>query len=254
MQGEPTSPAFDNPARGVILICDQALTDSVLIGAQPHDGDQPAIYIDLFSGVLARSDLNVVFHRRWPARHQSAAAAATAAAVERWRQQLPAEFEARFRVIDAAPLDALFGLVDLFVSFASPALVQGCRAGFKPAQIGRAVIGSERFTHIFEGPDAFVGSIAGGGFRARLSLEEYSEFERFGEAVRGGIASTVSPGLSELSINAAALARDPIVEEFRRAQRQRISPLRAIADVIANPVGAMRLLFGTAAGWLGGRS
>ena len=247
MQGELAPPAFENPGRGVILICDQALTDSVLIGARPRDSDQPAIYIDLFSGVLARSDLNVIFHRRRVG-HRSA----DAGTIERWRQQLPAEFEARFRVIDAAPLDALFGLVDLFVSFASPALVQGCRAGFKPVQIGRAVIGSERFTHIFEGPDAFVDWIAGGGFRARLSLEEYSEFERFGEALRGGIASTVSPGLSELSTNAAALARDPIVEEFRRAQRQRISPLRAIADVIANPVGAMRLLFGTVAGWLGG--
>jgi hypothetical protein len=192
----------------------------------------------------------VIFHRRRPARHQCPAAAA----IERWRQQLPAEYEARFRVIDAAPLDALLGSVDLFVSFASPALVHGCRAGFKPVQIGRAVIGSEGFTHIFEDPDAFVGSIAAGGFRARLSLEEYSEFERFGEAVVGGSAAKAMPGLSERSANAAALARDPIVEEFGRAQRQRVSPLQAITDVIANPVGAMRLLFGTVAGLLGGRS
>ncbi|MGC2415691.1 MAG: hypothetical protein WA459_23710 [Stellaceae bacterium] len=249
MHTELAAPSFDNPS-GVILICDQAITESVLIGTRPHQSDQPAIYLDLFSGILARSELDVIFHRRLRVRQQCPAAAA----IERWRQQLPAEYEARFRVIDAAPLDALFGLVDLFVSFASPALVTGCRAGLKPVQIGRAVIRSEGFAHIFEGPDAFVDAIAAGGLRGRLSLEEYSEFERFGDAVLGGSAAQAMPGPSALSTNEAALARDPIVGEFRRAQRRRISVLQAIADVIANPVGAMRLLFGTVAGLLGGRS
>ncbi len=166
MHTELAAPSFDNPSRGVILICDQASTELVLIREPPRPSDQASVYIDLFSGILARSELDVIFHRRQRGRDQCPAAAA----IERWRQQIPAEYEARFRVIDAAPLDALFGSVDLFVSFASPALVTGCRAGLKPVQIGRAVIRSEGFAHIFEGPDAFVDAITAGGLRGRLSL------------------------------------------------------------------------------------
>jgi len=204
------------------LICDQAATRSPLIGVGPNDSDQPRAYIELFSGILACSELCILFHTTGRDR-------ATGAAIERWRQQIPAPWQTRFRKVDAAPLDRLLGDVDLFVSFASPALVAGCRHGLKPVQIGRTLVGSERFTHVFRDRAAFLDWLEGGGFRARLSLDEFSEFTRYADAVRGGAT------------------RDPIVREFRRVDGWRISPLQAVTDILANPVGALRLLFGTLA-------
>ncbi|HEV2336096.1 MAG TPA: hypothetical protein VGS13_11400 [Stellaceae bacterium] len=220
----------DAPGRGVIVICDQAAIRSPLIDAGPTDSDQPGAYIELFSGILASKELDILFHTTGRDRDHRV----TAAAIERWRQQLPAAWQARFRVVETALLDALLGDADLLVSFASPALVAGCRRGLKPVQIGRALIGSEGFTHIFGDGAAFVDWLARGEVRARLSLDEYSEFARFADAVR--------------SRAEAGLARDPIVREFRRLDRPRISPLQAIADILANPVGALRLLFGTLCG------
>ncbi len=223
---QSAAPSIDPPGRGVILICDQAVICSPLIGGEPRNSDQPQIYIELLSGILARSEFNVVFHTTRRDRDHRA----TAAAIERWRQQLPAACQPRFRVVEAAPLDALLGDVDLLVSFASPALVVGCRRGLKPVQIGRALIGSEGFTHVFEDCAAFVDWLGRGVLGARLSLDEYSEFARFADALRG------------------SATRDPIVREIRRVDAWRISPLQAITDILANPVGALRLLFGTLAG------
>jgi len=230
VQKQSAAPSPDTPGRGVVLICDQAATRSSLIGAGPNDRDQAPAYIELFSGILAGSEFNVVFHTTGRNRDP------IAAAIERWRQKIPAACQARFRVVEAAPLDALLGDIDLLVSFASPALVVGCRRGLKPVQIGRAVIGSGGFTHTFGDGTAFLDWIGRGGVGARLSLDEYSEFARFADAVRADPTA------------GAGRARDPIVREIRRVDGWRISPLQAITDILANPVGALRLLFGTLAG------
>jgi hypothetical protein len=232
VEDQSAAPLFDTPGRGVVLICDQTATHSPLIGGDRPDSDERQFYIALFSGVLARSELNILFHASRRDQDQSV----TAAAIERWRQELPPAHQARFRLIDTAPLDSLLGDIDLFVSFASPALVEACRRGLKPVQIGRVLIGSQGFTHVFGDCAAFIEWVAEGGFSGRLTLDEYSVFESFGDALRADPTA------------GSALARDPIVAEFWRANRPRLSPRQVIADILANPVGALRLLVGTLAG------
>jgi|ERR1051326_1629558 hypothetical protein len=219
------------PSRGTVLICDQAAIRSPLIDADPPGSDECQLYIALLSGILARSELNIVFHTASrDCDHQT-----TVAAIERWRRELPAASQARFRVVDALPLDTLLGDIELFVSFASPALVEGCQRGLKPVQIGRALIVSAGFTHIFVGCTEFVDWLTRGGFSGRLTLDEYSEYESFADALRNRAG--------------AARDRDPIVRAFRDMEGPRLSPVRVIGDILGNPVGALRLLVGTLAGF-----
>ena len=231
---QSAAPVCATPGRGVVLICDQVTARSPLIGGDLPGGDERELYLALFSGILARSELNVVFHISGRDREPTA----TAAAIGRWRRELPPADESRFRAVDGVPLEALLGEVDLCVSFASPALALACRRGFKPVQIGRAVIGSDGFTHVFADCGSFVDRLARGEVCGRLSLDEYSEFERFANALRGG----------------AARGGDPILQAFRGADGLRLSLRRVIGDILANPIGALRLLIGTLAGLLGRRS
>src|SRR5579863_7441073 len=108
---QSAAPAIDAPGRGAVLICDQAETRSSLIGAAPTDSDPPRAYIELFSGILVRSELDIVFHTTGRDRGHGA----VIAAIERWRHQLPAACQTRFRVMETAPIDALLADVDIFV-------------------------------------------------------------------------------------------------------------------------------------------
>lgn len=224
------APPFDPTAGVVVLICDQALTDSVLIAPHSPGVAVAAVYSKLVTGMLERGNSKVIFHLGQPQR-----------SARDCYNKLSQKYRGRLRVIEAAPIEPMLAYVDFLVSFASPALIEGCRNGLKPIQIGNALIGSEAFSHIFSDVDGFVDAVASGTLEGRLSLQEYGRFEQFCQSVnnRAGAELYVrSHGLRY----AGGISRDPILRECRRPEFARLSPLRAIFSAIANPVAAWRLL------------
>jgi hypothetical protein len=210
-------------AVGVALICDQAMTASLLANGLPPGGGEADLYAAIAAAILRHSPLNVVLHAR-----AGAAAAASAAAIARAAELLP-DTEGRLQLIMAAPIEALLPGVDLLVSFASPGLIAGCRNGLKPVQIGRAVIGSAAFSHVFPDIEGFAAALGAGGLTGGLSLPEYEQFEAFCRRVTGRGA-------------ARRPAQDPIVQACRPSRAAwRLAP-RLIGSALANPFALWRLV------------
>jgi hypothetical protein len=232
---EVIEPLFERSNRGLTLISDQAFLDTILVDRPAAWVDSADLYSKLVSGILDSSGSDVILHRsRSPSR-------SIPELIDNYDRLSP-NYRGRLQVIEAMPLEPILAQVDLFVSFASPALIQGCRSGLKPVQIGRALIDSGAFTHIFADVDAFVEAMATGTLKGHLSVAEYEQFEGFRHRLSGRSAAvarwTASHGLRYVS----SLARDPIVQECRRPNCARVSPLGAIRSAIANPVAAWRLL------------
>jgi hypothetical protein len=216
------------PAAGVALICDQIMTASALAEGRPAGGSELEIYASVAAAILHHSGLSVVLHSR-----TCSGAAGAAAAIARAAELVP-DMQGRLRVVAAEPLEHLLPSVDVLVSFASPGLIAGCRDGLKPVQIGRAVIGSAAFSHIFPDVAGFAVALAAGGVAGRLSLREYAQFEEFCRRVAGGA------GMRRLGPR--RLAADPIVRACRQPDATGRRAMRAISSVFANPFAAWRLL------------
>ncbi len=222
-------------AAGVVLICDHASTASALAEGSGADLGEPAIYSALASAVLQRSRLDVVFHLR----RGRVEGAAIREAIERCR--VSPDQRARLQVIEGGPLEIALPRANFLVSFASLALVKGCRNGLKPVQIGRALTGSAAFSHVFPDLDSVVDALATSGLEGQLSVREYEQFEAFCQVLcsRDAVAARDPIGRLRTSWR---LGRDPIVRECRRSEPARCLALRTIASALANPVAALRLL------------
>jgi hypothetical protein len=222
------APQLAPATKGTILVCDQAMSASALAeGRAPHVAE-PALYARLAASVLRHGYLEVILHLR----RRSAEAAAIRRAIEEDGELLP-DCHARLRVIGGGPLAAVLPGADLLVSFASPALIEGCRSGLKPIQIGAAVAGSAAFTHIFPDVDSFADALASGDLIGRLSVREYEQFEEFCRQLCAGTRRA-----------AWRLGGDPIVRACRKSESPRVSSIRKIASALANPVAAWRLVRG----------
>jgi hypothetical protein len=218
----PAAPAT-REAAGIALICDEAMTASRLAEGSPPSGGEAALYAATAAAILQHTALGVILHVR-----AGPGEAASAAAIARAAELLPGD-EGRLRLSVAEPLEALLSGVDLLVSFASPGLIAGCRNGLKPVQIGRAVIGSAAFSHVFPDLDGFVEALGGGSLKGGLSLPEYEQFEAFCRRVAGGGALW-------------RLAEDPIIRACRLSGgRWRLAP-RLIGSALANPFALWRLI------------
>jgi hypothetical protein len=235
----PVPPPRSSPS-GAVLICDEAATTSLLAQGCSCGLAETDIYAGLAAVILERSRLDVIFHLRC----QLAKATAIREAIERNSRLSPNE-RARLRVIEAVPLETALPCVDLLVSFASPALIQGCRNGLKPIQIGQAVTDSGAFSHIFFDIDSFADALATGGLTGRLSVREYEQFEEFRRRLSGRTLATVHYTIEHGPRAAWRRARDPVIRECCRSEWTWSSRIRAIASAIANPVVVWRLLRGS---------
>jgi hypothetical protein len=226
-----TAPPLAQATAGAVLICGQVTTESLLVDACPGDSAAPGAYARLTAAVLQRTDFAVILHaeRRLPMASE-------------FRRVIEASCglaATRLRVVEAAPLETMLPGIDLLVSFASPALIQGCRSGLKPIQIRRAVSGTASFSYFFPDIDSFAEALASGSLVGRLTLREYEQFEEFCRHVGGD----PEPGRGRW--NAWRPTGDPIIRQCRYAGL--IPPLsltRRIASALANPFAAWRLLRG----------
>jgi hypothetical protein len=222
-------------ASGVALICGDAMTVSPLVEGRPLGGSEADIYAAVAAAILRYSRLEIVLHSRATPGEEGSGAAIVRAA------ELLPNTQGRLRVIAAQPLEALLPGVDLLVSFASPALIAGCRNGLKPVQIGRAVNGSAAFSHVFPDIAGFAAALAAGGVAGGLSVREYEQFDEFCRRVAGG-------GVRLLA--AQRQAQDSIVTACRPPAATWRLASRLIASALANPFAVWRLLragFGTTA-------
>jgi len=231
---EGIEPLFERSKKGSILISDQAFLHSLLVYGPAARLDKAKLYSELVSGILDSSGADVILHlSRSPG-------SSILEFIDHY-DWLSLRYRARVQVIEAMPLEPILAHVDLFISFASPALIQGCRYGLKPVQIGRALIDSAAFSHIFSDVDAFMDAMATGTLKGHLSVEEYEEFERFRYRVSRRSA-TVARWTGHGLRYASSLARDPVVRECRKPNYARVSPLQAVRSAVANPVATWRLL------------
>src|ERR1051325_1472105 len=171
-------PPFASRDRDVLLVCDQAGISSSQVEPPSCEATPLGMYLDFIESILECSDLNVIFHQEIAVVRGSAPATGAENIIEQWYERLPVTSRQRLRVIEAVPLDFVLPYTDLLVSFASPALVKGCRHGLKPIQIGRRLVGSEAFAYFFPTLEAALQAISR-RLDPRLSLDEYDAFERF---------------------------------------------------------------------------
>ena len=231
---EPADVApLEGSAPGVVLIWDEAAAPSLLAGERPA---APAGYAELAAIILARSDLDVIVHLP---RHDGGGAALREAVAGVYPPL--GSHPGRLRVTGAMPLEALLPGVDFLVSFASAALIRGCRSGLKPIQIGAALIGSGGFSEIFPDSRAFADALAAHRLAGSLSVGEYELFEEFCRAVRAVPRYRRGEGPRA----AWRRARDPVVRECRRLPYTWRDRIRAIAGAVANPLVTMRLYRGS---------
>ena len=215
--------AVRRTASGVALICGEAMTVSPLIEGTPAGGGEAEIYAAVAAAILRHSEFSVVLHPG-----TAAAERAPSAAIRRASELLP-NTQGRLRVIAAEPLERLFPGVDLLVSFASPSLIAGCRAGLKPVQIGRRMIGSTAFSHFFPNPAGFAAALAGGDIAGGLSLREYELFDAFCRRIGNDRLRPLA-------------ARDSIVRACRPPRRTCRRALRSLLCAFSNPFAVWRLL------------
>ncbi len=218
-----SAPPLAQPPAGVALICDHAMTVSAIAEGGAPGACEAEIYAAVAAAILRHTRFAVVLHRR-----AGSGKAVAGAAIEPSAGRLPSA-PGRLQVIAAAPLESLLPGADLLVSFASPGLIAGCRSGLKPVQIGRAVIGSAAFSHVFPDIASFADALAAGDLVGRLSLPEYEGFEEFCRRITGRTSRR-------------RLARDPILRECRHSEAALARAMRTLSATIANPFAAWRLL------------
>ncbi len=128
------------------------------------------------------------------------------------------------------------------VSLSSPALIWACRAGLKPAQIGRSFLGGKGFTHDLADAGSFVDALAAGRLEGRLSLAEHRAFEEF--LMRALVIHLIPNDRRGAAQAAARLAvRDhvPSLAEARPLPCPGPSRWRTAAEALVNPAAALRL-------------
>jgi hypothetical protein len=204
--------------------------------------ESPATYVDLAAALLgSRADLSV--RLRMPP--------AADGHIANNCEGLLRLYSERLKLVDeGAELELIARQVDILVAFASAAVIQACRQGLKPVQIGDFLIGSEAFTHIFGSVGDFVAMMAARRIGGSLTLKEHSEFGFFCRASPARARSlAVEPrgGFGALRWLRALwrIARDPVLRECRRGKCGRQSAVRTISGALANPFAAWRLLYAT---------
>jgi hypothetical protein len=145
------------------------------------------------------------------------------------------------------PLAAMLPNIDFLVSSPSCALLQGCRAGLKPIQIGRALIESDGFSNLFAADDSLVDALVDGTISGRLCLQEYRKFEQYCDKLVEAATFRPAPDQSKVTSVArfAATRRDKFLKELVnhiREHSNRMSPMQIVMGTLANPLAALRLL------------
>jgi hypothetical protein len=234
---------FAGRAERVALVLGQAVNDLALIESPRPELCAPSIYRRLIGGILERTDLRVVFKADPDERRQPAIGRPlTLKLLGAWRDTLPAAQQARFRLMEAEPVEVLFAHADLVVSLSSPLMIDACQAGFKPVQLGDAFFGGKGFTHDFGDAEAFLEALAAGRVFGALSLDEYRRFEDF--LARALLLHLVPEGEEGVGKVAARLAEPnhvPTLRECDFSPTPRFLHLQAASNAIANPVAALRL-------------
>ena len=224
-----TPPLFARRDRGVVLVLGQAADDVALIETPLPELSAPAVYRRLIGGILERTGLSVVFR-------------GDPYLLEEWRGELPLAQRERLRLIDDAPVRVLLNDADWVVSLSSRDLIWACRAGLKPAQIGRSFLGGKGFTHDLADADAVVEALAAGHLEGRLSLAEYRAFEEF--LMRALVLHLVPndrTGAAQIAPRLAVPNHVPTLEEARPPLCIHPSRRRIAAEALVNPVAAIRL-------------
>ena len=177
---------------------------------------------DLVGGLLQRGAIDIILHGGPQlARHRDVIGRECRLSSDQMR---------RFAISDA-PLGKLLPDADFLVSFTAVGLVAAARSGLRPMQIGEAVAGTAAFSDIFPDVGAFIGALANGRLRGRLSLPEYAAFEAF---------------CAELQRRCGGwLVRDPLVHACRSCGPRQPSVLGTVISAIVNPVAAWRLVLGS---------
>jgi hypothetical protein len=240
----------DYLAPATILLSDRDLIASPLVeSVRGRDARSPIpIWIELIAGLLERTHLCIIvdFAARG-GRERRAEACAILTALERRRYPFPNEYLKRLRFIWSMPLAAILPDVDFLVCSPSSALLQGCRVGLKPIQIGQALIESDGFSNLFAEDDSLLEALVNGTISGRLRLAEYREFEQYCDKLVEAAASRTAPDQSKIASAArfAATRRDKFLKELVNHIREHgnlMSPLQIALGTLANPLAALRLL------------
>jgi hypothetical protein len=231
---------------GMLSICYRPAHGSALLEPGPPGFAGPSGCRELIVGILERTNLNIVFSAE-PGNGGDACIAAIRELLSSECRQLPAEFRARLQIVAPAMFQPMLPSIDWLIAADPRAIIWSCWAGLKPVQIGPSLLGSDAFTHRFADVAAFLERLASDGLSGQLTIDEYTRFDIFCQALSGAGSSNDSGKFDEIlaAVRTASLHRDPLLQlllaELRLQRPASISPLRKLAGIIANPFAAARL-------------
>lgn len=241
----PVPRFFANDAP-TVLILGQVLNDFSIIGTALPELSSLAVYREMIGGLLAETGLNVIFKAHpWERRRPHLMGPVTLDSLREFAATLPADQQARLRLIEAEPVKALFGQVDHVVAICSQGLIEAAQAGLKPIQIGRAFFGNKGFTHDLPDAAAVVKGLRDGTLDSRLTLDGYRLFEDF--LVRALTIHLVgNDGMGRASLlprlaNEKMVPRCPDVARMPTRDAAQVGRRRLMmAEMIDNPVPWLR--------------
>jgi hypothetical protein len=228
----------------VAVVLGQPVNDLALIETPLSQSSAPETYRQLITGLLERTDFRVVFKADHDERRQpNIDGPLTLQLLAEWRETLPAAQRARFCLMETEPIGVLFCHADLVVTLSSPLLIEACQAGFKPVQLGRAFCGGKGFTHEFADAEAFLEALTGGDVDGLLTLDEYRRFEDFlARALLLHLVPEGEEGVGKVASRLADPNHVPSLRECDLSPSARVSRRQTMANALASPVAALRLL------------
>ncbi len=245
--GQPVPPPFPGSSAGTVLIVGQVLNDFSLIETPSAEASSLATYRRLITGILERTDRNVVFKAHpWERRRPGLRRPLTLELLQETAAALPPGQRARLRLVEREPISGLFPHVEHAVGLCSQGLLEACQAGLKPVQLGHAFFGGQGFTHDYADPDAFVADLAAGRVAGALELDEYRLFEDF--LVRALVLHLVPnarEGVDKIRARLAApdAVADPAALAAALPEPSSGAPLRDwIVEIAQNPLPWLRRL------------
>lgn len=229
---EDLTTAFVARASGIALVLGGSDESPSLLDPPLAEAASPAVCRRVVAGLLDRTDFTVVFRPD----------ALFAQFLEVWRDQLPANQQARLRVAGSAPLDFLLSQASLVVSFSAPLSVEACRAGLKPVQFEPTALAGAGFSHDFADPDEFLDKLAAGPIEGVLSLDEYRAFEEFlVRLVLLRLAPDGDEGVRKIAARLADPDHVPMLHDCDFGAKSPASVWLTLANALGNPTAARRL-------------
>jgi hypothetical protein len=156
------------------------MNDFSLIETPLSEASSIAFYRRLAARLLAESEMTIVFKAHpWERKRPNLLAPVTLNSMAAFVAALEPGYRARIKLMESEPISALFGHADWVVGLCSQGLLEACQAGFKPLQAGGAFFGGRGFTHDFATADQVANTLIAQDLPARLTLDEYRQFEDF---------------------------------------------------------------------------